>query len=116
MIQFINIRNLTNSLNLRAGFFALMTVFSVSAFAQTDPFAITTPSPSTNKVGAASVEVHAGANLAAPAQEPERRVIADSKTLDAKRNASEMDLRQLWNELRANNPQLIAARESYFAA
>ena len=29
---------------------------------------------------------------------------------------SSWDLRQLWNELRANNPQLIAAREAYFAA
>ena len=29
---------------------------------------------------------------------------------------SELDLRQLWSELRLNNPQLAALRESYFSA
>ena len=29
---------------------------------------------------------------------------------------SELDLRQLWSELKLNNPQLAALRESYFAA
>ena len=29
---------------------------------------------------------------------------------------SEMDLRQLWNELKLNNPQLASLRESYFSA
>ena len=28
----------------------------------------------------------------------------------------EMDLRQLWNELRLNNPQLTALRENYLSA
>ena len=113
---FLNTQNLQSSLTLRAGCVLAIVFISLPAFAQTDPFAITTTSPSTNNVGKASVEVRAGANLAAPAQEPERRVLADSKSLDANRKPYEMDLRQLWNELRSNNPQLIAARESYFAA
>ena len=113
---FLNTQNLQSSLTLRAGFVLAIVFISLPAFAQTDPFAITTTSPSTSNVGKASVEVRAGANLAAPAQEPERRVLADSKSLDANRKPYEMDLRQLWNELRSNNPQLIAARESYFAA
>ena len=30
--------------------------------------------------------------------------------------STEMDLRQLWNEMKANNPQLSALRESYLSA
>lgn len=45
-----------------------------------------------------------------------RLVLADSKNLSKKSSPNNLDLRQLWNELRANNPQLIAARESYLAA
>lgn len=51
-----------------------------------------------------------------PKSLPDRRVLADSKTLNKKTNPNTFDLRQLWNELRTNNPQLIAARESYLAA
>jgi outer membrane protein TolC len=45
-----------------------------------------------------------------------KNVLADSKNLSQKFNPNNLDLRQLWNELRANNPQLIAAREYYLAA
>jgi outer membrane protein TolC len=51
-----------------------------------------------------------------PNPSTDRRVLADSKTLDKKVNPNALDLRQLWNELRSNNPQLIAARETYLAA
>jgi len=46
----------------------------------------------------------------------DRKVLADSKTLNKKSSQNTFDLRQLWNELRSNNPQLISARESYLAA
>ena len=51
-----------------------------------------------------------------PNPSTDRRVLADSKTLDKKINPNALDLRQLWNELRSNNPQLTAARETYLAA
>lgn len=51
-----------------------------------------------------------------PKQLDDRRVLADSKSINKKDSSNTFDLRKLWNELRTNNPQLIAARESYFAA
>lgn len=61
----------------------------------------------------------ASATVATPSYLPkpeERKTIADTRGLDKKSLANTFDLRQLWNELRANNPQLISARESYLAA
>lgn len=75
--------------------------------------------------GNSSVEIFKDVELSAPPQSSEsyvpkamepKKVLADSKSLNQKFNPNNLDLRQLWNELRANNPQLIAARESYFAA
>lgn len=45
-------------------------------------------------------------------QAPKEQNLSQTKVPASNR----FDLRQLWNELRSNNPQLIAARESYFAA
>ena len=51
-----------------------------------------------------------------PIKEP--ALIANSKVYKKANLASsvEMDLRQLWMELKLNNPQLVALRESYLAA
>ena len=51
-----------------------------------------------------------------PKTPTDRRLLADSKSVNKKTNPNTFDLRQLWNELRSNNPQLIAARETYLAA
>jgi outer membrane protein, heavy metal efflux system len=81
---------------------------SITAFAQTGSVEVLTSSDAVTKPP--STESYL------PKDPPaDRKVLADSKNL-TKNNPNSFDLRQLWNELRTNNPQLIAAREAYLAA
>ncbi|WP_251371569.1 TolC family protein [Polynucleobacter sp. VK25] len=97
-------------------------IFSVSALAQT---------PANSAPG--SVTVQAGDTLLATPPSISSQLGANSKAAEmfapvTKANTpkiytkpvssgpTEMDLRQLWNELKVNNPQLSSLRESYLSA
>ena len=102
-----------------------MITFAISAFAQ-----------GSGNNAAANVTVQSGdSSLTAPpsigaqlsAQDPSSKAaelfapVSKANTpkiyvKSAPSGPTEMDLRQLWNELRMNNPQLSALRESYLAA
>ncbi|WP_251366784.1 TolC family protein [Polynucleobacter sp. MWH-Svant-W18] len=100
-----------------------VTGFSVRVFAFSFCCLCAVPSLAQSGVGSVQVLTSSDAVMTPPTTEsylpkapPDRRMLADSKTINQKTSPNTFDLRQLWNELRSNNPQLIAARETYLAA
>ena len=96
--------------------------FSVSAFAQavvdSTPASVTVQSGDTSLAAPPSIGAQLGASSkAAEMFAPVTK--ANTPKIYTKPIASgptEMDLRQLWNELKVNNPQLSSLRESYLSA
>ena len=96
--------------------------FSVSAFAQavvdSTPASVTVQSGDTSLAAPPSISSQLGASSkAAEMFAPVTK--ANTPKIYTKPIASgptEMDLRQLWNELKVNNPQLSSLRESYLSA
>jgi outer membrane protein TolC len=104
--------------------FAMMT-FAISVFAQTStdgvPASVTVQSGDTSLAAPPSIgsqlnsqdKSSKAAELFAPVTQKNTPMIYTKGTPSG---PTEMDLRQLWNELRLNNPQLSSLRESYLAA
>ena len=105
-----------------AAFVACSSVFSVSAFSQaaldSAPASVTVQSGGTAVMAPPSIGSQLGASSkAAEMFTPAAK--ADTPKIYTKPVTSgptEMDLRQLWNELKVNNPQLSSLRESYLSA
>lgn len=112
-----------------ATFVVCASVFAVSAMAQ--PSSNTAPASVTVQSGDASLSTPP--SIAAQMDAGDKKLTANSKAADlfapvTKANTpkiytkpvssgpTEMDLRQLWNELKVNNPQLSSLRESYLSA
>lgn len=111
-----------------------LTPFAMAAFVIcASPFSISVLAQSSAESASGSVTVQTGdTSLAAPpsigAQLGEKSKAAEMFAPVTKANTpkiytkpisngpTEMDLRQLWNELKANNPQLSSLRESYLSA
>jgi hypothetical protein len=102
-----------------------MATFAISAFAQTSgnskPASVTVQSGDSSLASPPSI----GAQLSAQDQNSKAAQLfapvtkANIPKIYAKSAPSgptEMDLRQLWNELKLNNPQLSSLRESYLSA
>ena len=97
-------------------------VFSVSVFAQAPvdgaPASVTVQSGDTSLAAPPSIGSQLGANskaveMFAPVTKANTPKIY---TKPVSSGPTEMDLRQLWNELKINNPQLSSLRESYLSA
>ena len=105
-----------------AAFVVCTSAFSISAFAQlsTDsaPASVIVQSGDTSLAAPPSIGAQLGASSkAAEMFAPVTK--ANTPKIYAKSISSgptEMDLRQLWNELKVNNPQLSSLRESYLSA
>jgi len=102
-----------------------MATFAISAFAQVSgdsaPASVTVQSGDSSLASPPSI----GSQLSTPNQSTKAAELftpvtkADTPKIYVKSAPSgptEMDLRQLWNELRINNPQLSSLRESYLSA
>ena len=105
-----------------AAFVLCASTFSISAFSQSSadsaPASVTIQSNDTSLAAPPSIGAQLGASSkAAEMFAPVTK--ANTPKIYTKPIASgptEMDLRQLWNELKANNPQLSSLRESYLSA
>ncbi|WP_216239296.1 TolC family protein [Polynucleobacter sp. JS-Polo-80-F4] len=105
-----------------AAFVVCAPVFSVSAFAQpamdVAPASVTVQSGDTSLAAPPSIGSQLGGTskateMFAPVTKANTPKIY---TKPVSSGPTEMDLRQLWNELRINNPQLSSLRESYLSA
>ncbi|MBU3557581.1 TolC family protein [Polynucleobacter sp. Ross1-W9] len=105
-----------------AAFVVCSSAFSVSAFAQAavdgTPASVTVQSGDTSLAAPPSIGSQLGASskaaeMFAPVTKANTPKIY---TKPVSSGPTEMDLRQLWNELRINNPQLSSLRESYLSA
>ena len=105
-----------------AAFVVCTSVFSVSALAQpssdSTPASVTVQSGDTPLAAPPSISSQLGASskaaeMFAPVTKANTPKIY---TKPASSGPTEMDLRQLWNELKVNNPQLSSLRESYLSA
>lgn len=105
-----------------AAFVICASVFSVSAYSQSSldstPASVTVQSGDTSLAAPPSIGSQLGASSkAAEMFTPVTK--ANTPKIYSKPISSgptEMDLRQLWNELKVNNPQLSSLRESYLSA
>ena len=105
-----------------AAFVVCTSTFSASAFSQSStdsaPASVTVQSGDTSLAAPPSIGAQLGASSkAAEMFAPVTK--ANTPKIYTKPIASgptEMDLRQLWNELKVNNPQLSSLRESYLSA
>ena len=105
-----------------AAFVLCASTFSISAFSQSSadsaPASVTIQSNDTSLAAPPSIGAQLGASSkAAEMFAPVTK--ANTPKIYTKPIASgptEMDLRQLWNELKVNNPQLSSLRESYLSA
>ena len=97
-------------------------IFSVSALAQTPansaPGSVTVQAGDTLLATPPSISSQLGANSkAAEMFAPVTKAnTPKTYTKPVSSGPTEMDLRQLWNELKVNNPQLSSLRESYLSA
>jgi outer membrane protein TolC len=102
-----------------------MITFAISAFAQGS--GNSTPANVTVQSGDASLASPPSIGAQLSAQDPSSKAaelfapvskanIPKIYVKSAPSGPTEMDLRQLWNELRMNNPQLSSLRESYLSA
>jgi outer membrane protein, heavy metal efflux system len=105
-----------------AAFVLCASTFSVSAIAQPSvegtPASVTVQSGDTSLAAPPSIGSQLGANskateMFAPVTKANTPKIY---TKPVSSGPTEMDLRQLWNELKVNNPQLSSLRESYLSA
>ena len=105
-----------------AAFVVCSSAFSVSVFAQATaesaPASVTVQSGDTSLAAPPSIGSQLGASskateMFAPITKANTPKIY---TKPVSSGPSEMDLRQLWNELKVNNPQLSSLRESYLSA
>ena len=105
-----------------AAFVVCASAFSVSVFAQPSvegvPASVTVQSGDTPLASPPSIGAQLGANskaaeMFAPVTKANTPKIY---TKPVSSGPTEMDLRQLWNELKINNPQLSSLRESYLSA
>ena len=105
-----------------AAFVVCSSAFSVSVFAQATaesaPASVTVQSGDTSLAAPPSIGSQLGASskateMFAPITKANTPKIY---TKPVSSGPSEMDLRQLWNELKINNPQLSSLRESYLSA
>ena len=105
-----------------AAFVVCASTFSVSTFAQPSmdnaPASVTVQTGDTSLAAPPSIGAQLGASTKASEMfAPVTK--ANTPKIYTKPIASgptEMDLRQLWNELKVNNPQLSSLRESYLSA
>ena len=105
-----------------AAFVVCASTFSVPTFAQSSmdnaPASVTVQTGDTSLAAPPSIGAQLGASSKASEMfAPVTK--ANTPKIYTKPIASgptEMDLRQLWNELKANNPQLSSLRESYLSA
>jgi outer membrane protein TolC len=102
-----------------------MVTFAISSFAQGS--ASSTPASVTVQSGDSSLAAPPSIGAQLSAQDPSSKAaelfapVTKANTpkiyvKSAPSGPTEMDLRQLWNELRINNPQLSSLRESYLSA
>jgi outer membrane protein, heavy metal efflux system len=105
-----------------AAFVVCASVFSVSALAQSSsdgtPASVTVQAGDTSLAAPPSIGSQLGASskaaeMFAPVTKANTPKIY---TKPVSSGPTEMDLRQLWNELKVNNPQLSSLRESYLSA
>jgi cobalt-zinc-cadmium efflux system outer membrane protein len=119
--------SVTNSLNsvtpfVMAAFVLCASTFSAAVLAQSAaegaPASVTVQSSDTSLASPPSIGAQLGANskaaeMFAPVTKANTPKIY---TKPVSSGPTEMDLRQLWNELKINNPQLSSLRESYLSA
>jgi outer membrane protein TolC len=105
-----------------AAFVVCASIFSVSVLAQSSldgaPASVTVQSGDTSLAAPPSIGSQLGASskaaeMFAPVTKANTPKIY---TKPVSSGPTEMDLRQLWNELKVNNPQLSSLRESYLSA
>jgi len=105
-----------------AAFVVCASTFSISTFAQPSidgsPASVTVQSGDTSLAAPPSIGAQLGASskaaeMFAPVTKANTPKIY---TKPVSSGPTEMDLRQLWNELKVNNPQLSSLRESYLSA
>ncbi|QWE05155.1 TolC family protein [Polynucleobacter sp. JS-JIR-II-50] len=105
-----------------AAFVVCTSTFSISAFSQSSadsaPASVTVQSGDTSLAAPPSIGAQLGASsktseMFAPVTKANTPKIY---TKPISSGPTEMDLRQLWNELKVNNPQLSSLRESYLSA
>ncbi len=105
-----------------AAFVVCTSTFSISAFSQSSadsaPASVTVQSGDTSLAAPPSISAQLGASsktseMFAPVTKANTPKIYTKPISSV---PTEMDLRQLWNELKVNNPQLSSLRESYLSA
>ena len=102
-----------------------MTAFAFSAFAQgsgnSTPASVTVQSGDSSLASPPSISAQLSAQDSSPKATELFAPVTKANTpksyvKSAPSGPTEMDLRQLWNELKINNPQLSSLRESYLSA